>query len=92
MRHSRGVPTILRAAALALASLPSAVCAQEVSSGLYVHGADTPLTLYTGESGVDVALGYRFAPIANLEAIGAPAPSVIGWLNSDGDTSFPRPG
>jgi len=73
---------------LALVELPSAAGAQEVFSGLYAHGVDTPLTLYTGEGGVDAALGYRFAPIAELRAVGAPAPYVIGSLNSDGDTSF----
>ena len=68
------------------------MCAQEAFSGLYGRGLDTPPTLYLGGGEVDVALGYRFAPMTDLEVIGAPAPSVIGWLNSDGDTSFPGPG
>jgi hypothetical protein len=76
------------AAALALAGLPSATAAQEVFAGLYAHGVDTPLTLYTGEGGADLAIGYRFAPISALGMIGAPAPYLIGSLNSDGDTSF----
>lgn len=84
----RRVTIVARAVALALAAAPSAVCAQEVFAGLYVHGVDTPLTLYTGEDGVDLVLGYRFPALAELSFIGAPAPYVIGALNLEGDTSF----
>ena len=78
----------LSAAALALAALPSAAQAQEAFVGLYAHEVDTPLTLYTGEGGADLALGLRFAPIEALDFVGAPAPYLIGSLNSRGDTSF----
>ena len=78
----------LSAAALALAAAPCTVQAQEVFAGLYAHGVDTPLTLYTGEGGADLALGIRFAPIEALDSVGAPSPYLIGSLNSRGDTSF----
>lgn len=78
----------VRAAALALLAVPSAPQAQDVFAGLYAHGVDTPLTLYTGEGGADLALGIRFAPIEALDFLGAPAPYLIGSLNSRGDTSF----
>ena len=62
--------------------------AQEVFAGIYVHEVDTPFTLRVGEGGADIAVGYRFAPIGALGAIGKPAPYVIASLNSSGDTSF----
>jgi len=62
--------------------------AQEVFTGVYSHGINTPLSFHTGERGVDVAFGYRFAPLEALAVIGAPAPYLIGSLNSEGDTSF----
>jgi len=79
---------IAPAAALAALVLAAPAAAQEVFAGVYLHEVDTPLTLHTGESGADIALGYRFAPIAPLKAVGSPAPYVIGSLNSAGDTSF----
>lgn len=75
-------------AALALVALAPAAQAQEVFAGLYAHGVDTPLTLYTAEDGADLALGVRFAPIEELDFVGAPSPYLIGSLNSRGDTSF----
>jgi len=80
-----------RVAALAAWSalaLPGGASAQEVFAGLYAHGVDTPFTLYTGEEGADLAIGVRLAPIEALRPIGAPAPCVIGSVNSVGDTSF----
>jgi hypothetical protein len=76
--------------ALALASplLSSAAMAQEAFAGVYAHAVDTPFTLNTGEHGVDVAAGFRFAPIRALHAIGSPAPYVVASLNTGGDTSF----
>jgi hypothetical protein len=82
------VKPVATAAALALASLAAPAGAQEAFAGLYVHGVDTPLTLHTGESGADVAVGYRLAPLEPLRAIGAPAPYLIASVNSGGDTSF----
>ena len=75
------------AAVLALL-VPCAAHAQEVFAGVYKHAVDTPFSLYTGEGGADIELGYRFAPIKALHAIGSPSPYVIGSLNSRGDTSF----
>ncbi len=75
-------------AALA-ASIPTgAACAQEAFAGLYVHEVDTPLSLHVGETGADLALGYRFTPIAALAVFGKPAPYVIASVNTAGDTSF----
>lgn len=75
---------------LAAVAVLLAVPAQagEVFAGAYVHGVDTPLTLETGEGGVDVQLGYRFAPIEGLALIGNPAPYVLASVNTRGDTSF----
>lgn len=86
--HRRRKTALAGAAALAFAALPSAALAQEAFAGIYAHAVDTPLTLHTGEGGADLALGYRFAPVAELRVIGAPAPYVIASLNSEGDTSF----
>lgn len=79
------VPMLL-IAGLAAAPVPAA--AGEVFAGLYAHGVETPFTFETGESGADIELGYRFEPLAELSAIGAPAPYLIASLNSEGDTSF----
>src|SRR5690606_7004396 len=79
---------IVLPAALAALSLASPVAAQEVFAGVYAHEVDTPFTLKVGESGVDLALGYRFAPIEPLGFIGKPAPYIVGSLNTAGDTSF----
>ncbi|MEO6040375.1 MAG: acyloxyacyl hydrolase [Croceibacterium sp.] len=79
---------LLVSAALAALAAPSAASAQEVFAGFYAHGVDTPFSLSTGEGGADLELGYRFAPIQALAAIGKPSPYVIGSLNTVGDTSF----
>src|SRR5207237_8958292 len=80
-------PLLTLAAALA-PLVPAAAPAQEVFAGAYVHGVDTPFTLYTGEDGTDIELGYRFAPIKALHALGSPSPYLIGSVNTVGDTSF----
>lgn len=72
--------------ALALVSQPAA--AQELFAGAYDHAANTPLTLNTGESGLDIAAGYRFPPLRQLRVIGSPSPYVIASVNLKGDTSF----
>lgn len=71
---------------LALSAVPAA--ADEVFAGAYVHAVDTPFTLYTGEGGADVELGYRFGRLAALGFIGKPAPYVLASVNTRGDTSF----
>lgn len=71
---------------LGLTALPAH--AQEVFGGVYVHAVDTPFSLDTGEQGLDLQAGYRFAPINSLSAIGSPAPYVIASLNTAGDTSY----
>ena len=74
--------------ALPLFAAATPAAAQEVFVGIYAHGVDTPFTFDTGEGGVDLEAGYRFAPIEALAAIGKPAPYVIASLNTRGDTSF----
>ena len=76
------------AAAILLLAFPSAAQAQEAFAGVYAHGVDTPFTLYTGEGGVAVAAGVRFAPVEALSFIGSPQPYIAGSLNTRGDTSF----
>ena len=74
--------------ALAATGCATSLHAQEAFAGVYAHGVDTPFTLETGEGGVDLAAGYRFAPLEELRAIGRPAPYLIASLNTRGDTSF----
>ena len=86
------MPTIRSAGLLAgiaaAASLGSPAMAQEVYGGVYAHAVDTPFTFDTGEGGVDLQAGYRFAPIEGLAAIGSPEPYIFGSVNLDGNTSF----
>ncbi len=63
--------------------------AQEVYGGVYAHGVDTPFTFDTGEGGVDVQAGYRFAPIEALSGDRvSPQPHVFASVNLNGDTNF----
>ncbi len=78
---------LLAACSLALVAAAPA-SAQEVFGGVYAHGVGTPFTLGTGERGVDLQAGYRFAPIDALSAVGKPSPYLIASLNTAGDTSF----
>ena len=71
---------------LSLSAVPAA--AQELFGGVYVHGADTPLSLDTGERGIDLEAGYRFAPSERLAVIGKPSPYLIASANTAGGTSF----
>lgn len=73
---------------LALGTAAPPAGAQELFGGVYAHALDLPLSLDTGEHGVDLEAGYRFAPIEALSAIGRPAPYLIASLNTLGDTSF----
>lgn len=77
----------LFAATLVLAAAP-AVRAQEVFGGVYAHGVDTPFTFETGEGGVDLQAGYRFAPAEGLAFIGKPEPYLFASINTRGDTSL----
>jgi len=78
---------IFLVAALSLAFAAPA-SADEVFTGAYVHGVDTPFTFPTGEGGADVELGYRFERQALLAFMGKPAPYLIASVNTQGDTSF----
>lgn len=73
------------ALALAIAAFPAPALADEVYGGVYAHGVETPFTFDTGEGGVDLQIGYRFAPVEQAWDI---EPYVIGSLNTSGDTSF----
>ena len=81
----RSLPTL---AALLFAVFPATVAAQEVFAGAYVHGVETPFTFDTGERGMDVEIGYRFARLDALELIGRPAPYLIASAYTRGDTGF----
>ena len=59
--------------------------AQEIFTGLYAHGVDTPLSLDIGEEGMDVQAGYRFAEI---DALGGMQPYIFASANTEGYTSF----
>lgn len=72
----------------ALLFLPAAAAAQEAFAGVYAHEVDTPLSFQVGESGVDIAAGYRFGAMKELGFIGSPAPYVLVSINTAGDTSF----
>lgn len=80
--------TIALAALAATCLVAAPAQAQEAFAGVYAHGVDTPFTLRTGEGGVDVAAGVRFAPVEALSFVGSPQPYVVGSLNTQGDTSF----
>lgn len=77
--------TILTAGAL-LAAAPAA--AQEAWIGVSAHEVDTPFSLDIGEGGTDVQAGVRGKPIEALRAVGAPAPYLLGVVNTRGDTSL----
>lgn len=62
--------------------------AGELFGGVYAHAVDTPLSLSSGESGVDIQLGYRGAPIRVLENGDGPAPYAFASVNTAGDTDF----
>lgn len=74
----------------ALAAIVSVtpVAAQEAFVGAYFHEVDTPLTFPVDESGADIELGYRFAPVEALSFIGKPQPYVLASINTAGDTNF----
>ena len=56
--------------------------AGELYGGVYKHAVDTPFTLDTQESGLDLQLGYRLDPVLPLARI---EPYVFGSVNSAED-------
>lgn len=78
------VPALLIAAATA-----APAHANEAFGGLYVHDVDTFLTKSGIESGVDLQLGYRWAPIGGERG---PSPYVHVNANSGGNTHFAAAG
>lgn len=68
---------------LAASPAASPAAAQEVFVGAHKHAVDTPFTLHTGESGADLSVGFRFAPIVKDLA-----PYVVASINTRRDTSF----
>ena len=71
-----------------LLGFPGVAAAQEAFAGVYVHGVDTPFSLYTGEGGADLVAGVRSEPIRALSPVGSPAVYAVGSINTAGDTSF----
>ena len=79
---------VIFAVALVLGSSAVPAAAQELFGGVYVHGTATPLSLDTGERGIDFEAGYRFAPSERLSVIGKPSPYLIASVNTAGGASF----
>jgi lipid A 3-O-deacylase len=73
---------------LAAFALTEKAHAGDVFAGVSAHEVDTPFSLKTRESGVDVQIGYRAGKIEALALIGKPAPYVFASVNTKGDTSF----
>ncbi len=74
------------AAGLSLGATPAV--ADEIYGGIYAHGVETPTTFDTGETGVDLQLGYRFDEIKELSFIGSPEPYVFASVNFNDGTNF----
>lgn len=72
---------------LLLAAAPPAR-AGELFGGIYAHAVDTPLSLSNGESGTDIEVGYRGAPLRVLKNGDGPAPYAFASVNTAGDTDF----
>ncbi len=75
-----------------LIATATAARADELWLGVTDHGTDTPITLQTGESGVDIQLGWRGDGIDGLSAIGKPSPYILASVSVNGDTSFAAAG
>ncbi len=80
------IATLVLAFATVVVASPGA--AHEAFVGAYFHEVETPLTFPVDESGADIELGYRFAPVEALSFIGKPQPYVLASINTAGDTSF----
>ena len=87
LRHESVMKRQTFAVTLALV-LATPAHAGEVFGGVYAHAVDTPLSLGTGESGADIELGYRGAPIRLLKNGDGPAPYGFVSINTAGDTDF----
>jgi lipid A 3-O-deacylase len=74
--------------AFAALLMPSAAYAGELFGGLYKHNVNTPLTIGSPESGMDLQLGYRGGGIGKTKL----QPYAFGALNSAGDTSYAAAG
>ena len=75
-------------AAFAALILPSAALAGELFGGVYGHNVNTPLTIGSPESGMDVQLGYRWRAIGKTGL----QPYAFGALNTAGDTCYAAAG
>lgn len=88
LRQGTGMKRKPAAALAAAFALAAPAEAGELFGGLYAHAVETPLSLNSGEGGVDIELGYRGGPIAALRPIGSPAPYAYASVNTAGDTGF----
>ncbi|ANY18717.1 Lipid A 3-O-deacylase (PagL) [Tsuneonella dongtanensis] len=80
------IRTLAFAAAVAFPLIASPASAGELYGGVYKHAVDTPFTLDTQETGVDLQVGYRLDPILPLARV---EPYVFGSVNSsEGGTDF----
>ncbi|XUU61725.1 acyloxyacyl hydrolase [Erythrobacter sp. HA6-11] len=70
----------------ALVGMASPAQADEIFTGAYVHGVDTPFSLEVADQdGASFQLGYRFDPVEQVLDI---EPYVIASVNTEGDSSF----
>ncbi|NVE95050.1 acyloxyacyl hydrolase [Altererythrobacter lutimaris] len=82
--HSRVLGIVV--GVLALVGLASPAHADEIFTGAYVHGVDTPFSLEVADQdAASVQLGYRFDPVEQVLDI---EPYVIASVNTAGDASF----
>lgn len=87
-RESSAMRIVIPALALPALFFVTPATAQEAFVGAYFHEVETPLTFPVKESGADIEIGYRFAPVEALSFIGKPQPYVFASINTAGDTSF----
>jgi lipid A 3-O-deacylase len=80
--------TLTLSAIFGALNLPAAAHAGELFGGLYKHNVNTPLSIGSPESGVDLQLGYRGGGIGKTGL----QPYIFGALNTAGDTSYAAAG
>ncbi len=83
---------VVRLVVLATSAMATPAIAGEVFGGLAVHEVNTPFTLKTQESGIDLQIGYRGERLKALRVLGSPQPYAFASINSAGDTSFAAAG
>jgi lipid A 3-O-deacylase len=80
--------TLTLSAIFGALNLPAAAHAGELFGGLYKHNVNTPLSIGSPESGMDLQLGYRGGGIGKTGL----QPYIFGALNTAGDASYAAAG